>query len=95
MNRIEFFSKKMKIALPGVIVQEPAFNQVVETKRFEGVFLGRKDYADFKNQTLKKIGLYTKMLFATEYPGGMQFLRGYATSQISTEMGYPIPNNLI
>ena len=26
-------------------------------------------YAEFKNQTLKKIGWYTKMLCATEYPG--------------------------
>ena len=26
-------------------------------------------YAKFKNQTLKKIGWYTKVLWATEYPG--------------------------
>ena len=32
-------------------------------------------YADFKNQTLKKIGWYTKMLRATEYPRGRQFLK--------------------
>ena len=32
-------------------------------------------YAEFKNQTLKKIGWYTKMLCATEYPGGRQFLK--------------------
>ena len=31
-----------------------AFNQVVEAKRFEGVFLCKKKYAIFKNQTLKK-----------------------------------------
>ena len=27
-------------------------------------------YAEFKNQTLKKIGWYTKKLCAAEYPGG-------------------------
>ena len=32
-------------------------------------------YAEFKNQTLKKISWYTKMLCATEYPGGRQFLK--------------------
>ena len=32
-------------------------------------------YAEFKNQTLKKIGWYTKMLCAAEYPEGRQFLR--------------------
>ena len=36
------------------------FNQVVEAERFE---------AEFKNQTLKKVGWYTKMLCTTEYPG--------------------------
>ena len=29
----------------------------------------------FKNQTLKKIGWYTKVLCATEYPRGMQYLK--------------------
>ena len=50
------------------------FNQNAEAKRFEGVFLCRK-YADFQNQNFKKIGWYTKMLCATEYPGSMQFLK--------------------
>ena len=31
--------------------------------------------AEFKNQTLKKIGWYTKVLCATEYPRGMQYLK--------------------
>ena len=50
------------------------FNQVVEAKRFEGVFLCRK-CAEFKNQTITKIGWYTKVLCATEYPRAMQYLR--------------------
>ena len=32
-------------------------------------------YAKFKNQTLKKIGWYTKLLCAAEYHGGRQFLK--------------------
>ena len=31
--------------------------------------------AEFNNQTLKKIGWYTKVLCATEYPGGRQYLK--------------------
>ena len=31
--------------------------------------------AEFKNQTLKNIGWYTKVLCATEYPRGMQYLK--------------------
>ena len=31
-------------------------------------------YAEIKNQTLKKIGWYTKIC-AAEYPGGRQFLK--------------------
>ena len=30
---------------------------------------------EFKSQTLKKIGWYTKVLCATEYPRGMQYLK--------------------
>ena len=30
--------------------------------------------AEFKNRTLKQIGWYTKVLCATEYPRGMQYL---------------------
>ena len=47
------------------------FNQVVEAKRFEGVFLCKMS-AELKNQTLKTIGWYTKVLCATEYPQAMQ-----------------------
>ena len=39
--------------------------------------------AEFKNQTPKKIGWYTKVLRATEYPRGMQ-------SQNSAKMGVPL-----
>ena len=31
--------------------------------------------AEFKNQTLKKIGWHTKVLCATKYPRGMQYLK--------------------
>ena len=40
--------------------------------------------AKFKNQTLKKIGWYTKVLCATEYPRGMQYLKN------SAKMGVPL-----
>ena len=39
--------------------------------------------AEFKNQTLKKIGWYTKVLCATEYPRGRQYLK------IALKWGYP------
>ena len=39
--------------------------------------------AEFKNQTLTKIGWYTKVLCATEYPQGMQYLK------IALKWGYP------
>ena len=32
-------------------------------------------YAEFKTKNLKKIGWYTKMLCAAEYPRGKQFLK--------------------
>ena len=63
------------------------FNQVAEAKRFEGVFLSRKN-AEFKNQTLKKTA-GTQNAMRSKIPPGQAF------SQISTEMGYPIPQNLI
>ena len=40
--------------------------------------------AEFKNQTLKKIGWYTKVLCATEYPRGMQYLK------IALKWGVPL-----
>ena len=45
-------------------------------------------YAEFKNQTLKK-SAGTQKCYAQRYTPG------WAISQISTEMGYPIPQNLI
>ena len=39
--------------------------------------------AEFKNKALKKIGWYTKVLCATEYPRGMQ-------SHNSAKMGVPL-----
>ena len=58
------------------------FNQVVEAKRFE-VCSYVEQCAEFKNQTLKKIGWYTKVLCATEYPRGMQYLKE------ALKWGYP------
>ena len=51
--------------------------------------------AEFKNQTLKKIGWYTKNAMRNGISGGGGGGGGVAISQISTEMGYPIPHNLI
>ena len=39
--------------------------------------------AELKNQTLKTIGWYTKVLCAMEYPRGMQYLK------IALKLGYP------
>ena len=50
------------------------FNQVVEAKRLKVCSYVEK-CAKFKNQTLKKIGWYTKVLCSTEYPWGMQYLK--------------------
>ena len=71
-----------------LLVREPAI-LLIKWLRPKGLKVCSyvEKYAEFKNQTLKKIGWYTKMLCATEYPGGRQFL--------STEMGYPKPHNLI
>ena len=62
------------------IVREPAILLIrwLRPKRLKVCSYVEK-YAEFKNQTLKKIDWYTKVLI----------------SQISTEMGYPIPQNLI
>ena len=58
------------------------FNQVVEAKGLK-VCSYEEKCAESKNQTLKKIGWYTKVLCATEYPGGMQYLK------IALKWGYP------
>ena len=59
-----------------LIIREPAI-LLIKWLRPKGLkvfsYVGR--YAEFKNQTLKKIGWYTKMLCAAEYPGGRQFLK--------------------
>ena len=57
------------------LVQEPAI-LLIKRLRPKGlnVFSYVEKYAEFKNQTLKKIGWYTKVLWATEYPLGRQFL---------------------
>ena len=49
-------------------------NQVAEAKSLK-VWSYVEKYAEYKKQNLKKIGWYTKMLCATEYPGGRQFLK--------------------
>ena len=73
-----------------VIVREPAI-LLIKWLKPKGlkVCSYKEKYAEFKNQTLKKIGWYTKVLCAAEYHPGRHFF------QISTEMGYPIPQNLI
>ena len=59
-----------------LIVREPAI-LLIKWLRPKGLKVCSyvEKYAKFKNQTLKKIGWYTKMLRATEYPGGRQFLK--------------------
>ena len=68
----------MTMDLPGAIllVQEPAIPSIkwLRPKSLKVCSYVEK-YAEFKNQTLEKIGLYTKMLCATEYPRGMYFLK--------------------
>ena len=58
------------------LVREPAI-LLIKWLRPKGLkvcsYVGK--YAEFKNQTLKKIGWYTKMLCSTEYPRGRQFLK--------------------
>ena len=58
-----------------VIVREPVIG-LIKWLRLKG--LKKCSYvekcAEFKNQTLKKIGWYTKVLCPTEYPWGMQYL---------------------
>ena len=52
-----------------LIVREPAI-LLIKWLRPKGLKLCFyvETYAEFKNQTLKKIGWYTKVLWATEYP---------------------------
>ena len=60
-----------------VLVQEPVIG-LIKWLRPKGlkVCSYAEKCAEFKNQTLKKIGWYTtKVLCTTEYPGGMQYLK--------------------
>ena len=58
-----------------VLVREPAI-PLIKWLRPKGLKVCSyvEKYTEFKNQTLKRIGWYTKVLYATEYPGGRQFL---------------------
>ena len=53
-----------------LLVREPAI-LLIKWLRPKGLKVCSyvEKYAEFKNQTLKKIGWYTKVLCATEYPG--------------------------
>ena len=54
----------------GKIVQEPVIG-LIKCLRPKGLKVCSyvEKYAEFKNQTLKKIGWYTKVLCTAEYPG--------------------------
>ena len=58
------------------LVREPAI-LLIKWLRPKGlkVFSYVEKYAEFKNKTLKKIDWYTKVLWATKYPPGRQFLK--------------------
>ena len=58
------------------IVREPAI-LLIKWLRPKGLKVCSyvKKYAEFKNQTFNKIGWYSKILCAAEYPGGRQFLK--------------------
>ena len=63
-------SKKWLKPIFIVLVREPAI-LLIKWLRPKGlkVWFYVEKYAEFKNQTLKKIGWYTKMLSAAKYPG--------------------------
>ena len=78
-KRLAFISKLYHIHTTDksiYIVREPAI-LLIKWLRPKGLkmFSYVEKYAEFKNQTLKKIGWYTKMLRATEYHGGRQILK--------------------
>ena len=56
---------------PKFLVPEPA-GGLIMSSRPKGlkVYSYVKKYAEFKNQTLKKIGWYIKLLYATDYHRG-------------------------
>ena len=59
-----------------IVVQEPVIG-LIKWLRPKGLKVCSyvEKCAEFKNQTLKKIGWYTKVLCATEYPLGIQYLK--------------------
>ena len=59
-----------------VIVQEPVIG-LIKWLRPKGLKVCSyvEKCAVFKNQTLKKVGWYTKVLCTKEYPRGMQYLK--------------------
>ena len=66
----------MKCLHNNIIVREPAV-LFIKWLRPKGLKVCSKigKYGEFKNQILKNIGWYTKLLCAAEYPGGRQFLK--------------------
>ena len=68
----------------GLVVQEPVIG-LIKWLRPKGLKVCSyvKKCAEFKNLNLKKIGWYKKVLCATEYAGGTQYLK------IALKWGYP------
>ena len=66
------------------IVPEPV-GGLIMSSRPKGlkVYSYVKKYAEFKNQTLKKIGWYIKLLYAMDYP------RGELNLLTASKWGYP------
>ena len=74
LNTIDiFYIEKVSVL---VIVREPVIG-LIKWLRPKGLKVCSyvEKCAEFKNQTLKKISWYTKVLCATEYPLGMQYLK--------------------
>ena len=71
-------------SLTDFLVQEPVIG-LIKWLRPKGLkvcsYIEKR--AEFKNQTLKNISWYTKVLCATEYPRGKQYLK------IALKWGYP------
>ena len=59
-----------------VLVREPVIG-LIKWLRPKGLTMCSyvEKCAEFKNQTFKEIGWYTKVLCSTEYPRGMQYLK--------------------
>ena len=63
-------------SVQNLLVREPVIG-LIEWLRPKGLKVCPyvEKCAQFKNQTLKKNGWYTKVLCATEYPRGMRYLK--------------------